>query len=109
MEALTVIAVKQRYNAVTCSGQSVANWCTANGVNSKSYYRCERKLLREAGDELSYARQTQHLQRFAEIPLVSCTTDIVAVLHIGDITCELCQEISPDQLSVIVQVMKDYA
>lgn len=118
MEALTVIAVKQRYNAATwkeriaacrSSGHSVANWCTANGVNSKSYYRWERKLLREAGDELSYARQTQHIQRFAEIPAVPCTSDVVSVLRIGGITCELCRGISPNQLSAIVQVMKDHA
>ena len=118
MEALTVIAVKQRCNAATwkeriaacrSSGQSVANWCMANGVNSKSYYRWERKLLREAGDELRHARQTQHLQRFAEIPAMHCTSEVVAVLRIGGITCELCQGISPDQLSAIVQVMKDHA
>lgn len=118
MEELTVIAVKQRYSAATwkeriaacrSSGQSVAQWCLVNGVNSKSYYRWERKLLREAGNELSYTQQIQQVQRFTEIPPVSCTTDIVAVLRIDGLTCELHQGINPEQLSTIVQVMKSHA
>ena len=118
MEELTVVAVKQRYSAETwkervaacrSSGQSVAEWCAANGINSKSYYRWERKLLQEAGNEIHCIRQSQQIQRFTELPSIPRTTEAVAVLRVGEITCELHEGISAEQLSAIVRVMKSYA
>ena len=118
MEELTVIAVKQRYSAATwkeriaecrSSGQGVMEWCAANGINSKSYYRWERKLLQEAGNELRRIQKPQQIQRFAEIPQVPCTPDVVAVIRFGEFTCELRQGITAEQISAIVQVMKGYA
>ena len=117
MEELTVIAVKQRYSAATweeriaecrSSGQGVMEWCAANGINSKSYYRWERKLLQEAGNELRCIRQPQQIQRFAEIPQTPCTPGAVAVIHFGEVTCELRQGISAEQINAIVQVMKGH-
>ena len=118
MEELTVVAVRQRYSAAAwkeriaicrSSGQTVAEWCSNNGINSKSYYRWERKLLREASQELCCAKQPQQIQCFTEIPPMSCATDVVAVLHVGEITCELRQGIRPEQLHAIVQEIKSHA
>lgn len=118
MEELTVVAVKQRYSAVTwkervaacrSSGQTVAEWCTANGINSKSYYRWERKLLREAGNQNRCIKQSTQIQRFAELPSLPRTAETVAVLRVGEITCELHEGISAEQLSAIVQAMKSHA
>ena len=118
MGELTVIAVKQRYSAATwkervaecrSSGQGVMEWCAANGINRKSYYRWERRLLQEAGNELRCIPQPRQNQRFAEIPQVPCTPDAVAVIHFGEFTCELRQGITAEQISVIVQVMKSHA
>ena len=117
MEELAVVAVKQRYSAVTwkervaaCrnSGQGVAKWCAANGINSKSYYRWERKLLREAGNDIRCIQKSQQLQRFAELPSIP-RTEPVAVLRMGEITFELHEGISAEQLSAIVQAMKSHA
>lgn len=120
MEELTVVAVRQRYSAATwkeriaacrSSGQTVAEWCSTNGISSKTYYRWERKLLREARHELCYTQQPQQLQRFAEIPLMNhaCAADVIAVLRAGEITCELRQGITAEQLSAIVQGLKSHA
>ncbi len=118
MEELTVAKVKQRYSVVTwkervaachSSGQNAAEWCAANGINSKSYYRWERKLLREAEDEIRYIQQSQQIQRFTELPSIHRTTETVAVLHVGEVTCELHEGISAEQLSTIVGVLKRHA
>ena len=118
MEELTVVGVKQRYSAATwkeriaacrSSGQSVTEWCAANDICSKTYYRWERKLLREASRELSCDRQPQQIQRFAEIPQAACAKEVVAVLRVGEISCELRQGITPEQLCAIVQGLASHA
>lgn len=118
MEALTVVAVKQRYSAATwkervaacrSSGQGVAKWCAANGISSKSYYRWERKLLQEAGNENRCTQQSPQIQRFTELPSLLRTTEAVAVLRVGEITCELHAGINTEQLSAIVRAMKSHA
>ena len=119
MEELTVVAVRQRYNAATwkeriaacrSSGQTVAEWCATNEVNRKTYYHWERKILREANQELSCCgKQQQQIQHFEEIPPVICAAEFVAVLRTDEITCELRQGITPKQMSAIIQGMKSHA
>ena len=133
MEELTVVAIRRRYSAATwkeriaacrSSGQTVAEWCSSNGISSKTYYRWERKLLREARQELCCTRQPQLIQRFAGIPQVTCATYVVAVLHAGEITCEprqgitvpegmsdkeLAEKLFPGTAGKTVFKMQDYA
>ena len=118
MEELTVVEVRQRYSAATwkeritacrSSGQTVAEWCSTNDISSKTYYRWERKLLREASQELCCTKQPQQIQRFTEIPSMTDAADVVAVVHTGELTCELRQGITPEQMSAIIQGMKSHA
>ena len=115
-EEITAVTIRQRFSAeewkrrvTACrrSGDSVTLWCREHNVNTKTYYRWERKLLRMAD-------QQQNGSRFAEIPLICGTQtpdigDAAAVLRIGNITCEISEGISTDLLQKLVWVLKDNA
>lgn len=113
MEEGTVIALRRRYSAevwkeriVSCrtSGQNVAEWCEANEINIKSYYRWERKLLSEGEQQQRVTLCTQN--RFAEITPINEKSNAAAVtLNGAGITCEIHNEISPELLRIILAAM----
>lgn len=117
MEEITAVTLRRRYSAkvwkdriTNCrtSGQSVTAWCKANGINSKSYYRWERKLLTESGRNQAKHECTQ--ERFAEIsPISEKRYPAAAVLRGAGVTCEISNEIEPELLRAILAAMTDHA
>lgn len=117
MEDLTAVTLRRGYSAevwkeriVNCrtSGQSVTAWCKANGINSKSYYRWERKLLAASGRNQALSECTK--DRFAEIsPISEKRYPATAVLRGAGVTCEISNDMAPELLRTILAAMTDHA
>jgi hypothetical protein len=90
------------------SGLSVKQWCREREITTTTYYRWERELL-------SLANATPELPKltsaaFAELPVskLQCqnVAEVSATLHIGDVSLDLRQELTPDLLKALVEVLR---
>jgi transposase-like protein len=91
------------------SGLSVRRWCRERGVATATYYRWEREVLSIASATPELPEPTSSVA-FAELPnpkqpcrnIVECS----ATLRIGDASLELHQEMTPDLLKALVEVLR---
>ena len=92
------------------SGLPVRAWCRQQGINSKTYYSWERKILQTVSRQRSLCAGG----RFAEVPVIPALRgpeDVqpAAVLRVGELRCGIREGISPELLQLLVRVMKDNA
>lgn len=123
-KAMTAVSLRQTCSAevwktriASCrsSGQRVKAWCQDNAICVQTYYRWERKLLAEAGNQ---QRSAEH-GRFVELPRTNAidkttktTTQpdaVVAVLRAQGVECEIRSEISEEILTALVRAMNGHA
>ncbi len=93
------------------AGVTAKQWLAENGINEKAYYYWLRKLRRETGEQMNLPAVTAPTQvSFAEISIpVSAPTksvensNTVAVIHAGNITLEVSNDISKTLLHLLLQ------
>ena len=88
------------------SGLSVREWCRQRGVTPTTYYRWEREVL-------SGIRRKDEAGRsgaaFVELPVqqpVRNVSERTATLNIGDGIIDLYQEIGPEMLRILVELLR---
>jgi transposase-like protein len=91
------------------SGQSVRQWCRERGITTATYYRWEREVLSIASATPELPEPTSSVA-FAELPtpkqpgrnIAECS----ATLRIGKASLELHQEMTPELLKVLVEILR---
>lgn len=88
------------------SGLSVREWCRQRGVTPTTYYRWEREVL-------SGIRRKDGVERsgtaFVELPapqLLRNVSERTATLNIGSGSIDLYQEINPELLRTLVELLR---
>lgn len=88
-------------HVVACrnSGQTVAQWCKAEGIAVSTYYSWQHKIFQH----LSTPEDT----RFVEVPIPKTpNSKVSATLRIGDVHIELCNNASTELIHNIVEALK---
>lgn len=100
-------------------GQSAASWMAENGINEKQYYYWQRRIRREAYDEMAgrslpAARTVNTKVTFAEIPIQPSSSPSAgatqfqadAVICLGNVTVAVANSASGELLERITQAVR---
>lgn len=88
------------------SGLSVREWCRQRGVTSTTYYRWEREVLSGISRKNTEIRPTV---AFAELPAPQTLRNVserTATINIGNGSIDLYQEMGPELLGTLVELLK---
>ena len=87
----------ERVAACRGSGQTVAQWCKAEGIAVSTYYGWQRKLFHQLSTDAC----------FVEVPVPKpSSTKAVATLQMGSIHIELCNDASAELIHNLVEALK---
>ena len=89
------------------SGLSVREWCRQRGVTSTTYYRWEREVLSGIRRKDAAGRSGA---TFVELPALQPLRNVserTATLNIGSGSIDLYQEIEPDLLRTLVELLRE--
>lgn len=85
------------------SGENVAHWCRRNGINIKTYYYWNRRVMSMYKDE------NPNANGFYEIPQVYATPPartVTGAIIIGSIRAEIYQGADVETLASIIKAMQ---
>lgn len=94
------------------AGVTAKQWLADNGIQEKAYYYWLRKFRREAGEQMSLPAVADPAEvTFAEFSIsapdtpsqVATDNHATVVIHAGDITLELSNDVSEPLLHVLLQ------
>ena len=94
------------------AGITAKQWLADNGIQEKAYYYWLRKFRREAGEQMSLPAVAAPAEvTFAEFSIsapdtpsqVATDSHASVVIHAGDITLELSNDVSEPLLHVLLQ------
>lgn len=88
------------------SGLSVREWCRQRGVTSTTYYRWEREVLSSiCGKDAMRHSGTEFVELLAPQPFRN-VSERTATLNIGIGSIDLYQEVEPDLLRTLVELLR---
>ena len=119
-EKMTAVSLRQQMKAeqwsrlvTECrsSGLSVTEWCEQQGINNKTYYRWEHRLLEMVNSQsnANVAGRFIKLPATEHEPLPTEPAHPSAILRVGSLSCGIHEGISPELLQMLVRAMKDNA
>ncbi len=89
----------ERIAACRSSGQTVSQWCKAEGISLSTYYGWQRKLLEQL--------TAQETVCFAEISVPQTpSSNVVATLRAGEIRIELSNRADSTLIHNLVEALK---
>lgn len=108
---------QERIRACRTSELSVTRWCEENGINSKTYYRWERRCLGEAAIRLGYADKNPGLIRVNPDQLPEGYTrpdeavspGMECVIRCGQILIEINAEMPVSRIADLVGALNNHA
>ena len=93
----------KRIEICKSSGKTVSDWCHQNGINEKTYYYWNRKVMYMAGTADSVSG------RFYEIPEVyetAAVRDIVSTVSVGTMKAEIYKGADAETLNALLKAMR---
>lgn len=102
-----VMLVEWKERVISCrsSGQTVQEWCKGQGINAKTYYNWERRVLHAASEQLAVREQAP---QFAELPTTASAESgnrLTAKISIGTATAELYEGVGAEFAAAICRAL----
>lgn len=91
------------------SGMPVDHWCKERGVSKHTYYRWEREILDIAAQHITSIAPKEGGTAFVELPApqpLRKVSERTATLNIGTGSIDLYQEVGPEMLRTLVELLK---
>lgn len=95
----------KRINSCKSSGETVLNWCHRNGINSKTYYYWNRKVMKMY-EENNFSNASHELYEVPQIIDVQSDRSAVSRIIIKDITAEIYHGADQETLTAILKAMQ---
>lgn len=97
----------ERVRDCRSSDKTVQAWCKENGINSSTYYRWEREVLKTAGEE---SQLSAPAVMFAELPTPKQTSrnvaECCATLRVREISLDIYSCCDKEQLKTLVELIQ---
>lgn len=103
---------RERVKECRNCGLQITQWCKENGINTKTYYHCQREVWNSLPEEIKAiepAKQTA--MRFVEVPnicLEAQQKDVSIVIQKSGWRIELPEHANPEIVSRVIQTVARY-